>query len=180
MGVRTLLQLYGLQGPAAHAGLPGLLQPCPRAKHECRGRVLGSRHDQFLILPREATIHPILYRIVAALALTVSIAATAHAQKAAAPPSEEVKRGLYLARVGDCVSCHSSPEGGQFGGGLRMNTSFGYLITPNITFDPSTGIGGWTRDDFWNALHNGQSKHGYYLYPVMPYTFFTKATRKDV
>src|SRR5271166_1200670 len=113
-------------------------------------------------------MHPILPRIVAALALAVSLAATADAQTGAAPPSEEVTRGEYLARVGDCVSCHSSPEGGQFGGGLRMNTSFGYLITPNITFDPSTGIGGWTRDDFWNALHNGQSKHGYYLLPVQP------------
>ena len=125
-------------------------------------------------------MHPILPRIVAALVLAVSLAVIADAQTGAAPPSEEVTRGEYLARVGDCVSCHSSPEGGQFGGGLRMNTPFGYLITPNITFDPSTGIGGWTRDDFWNALHNGQSKRGYYLYPVMPYTFFTKAPRKDV
>jgi len=125
-------------------------------------------------------MHPIIPRVVAALALAVSLAATADAQTGAAPPSEEVKRGEYLARVGDCVSCHSSSEGGQFGGGLRIDTLFGYLISPNITFDPSTGIGGWTRDDFWNALHNGQSKRGYYLYPVMPYTFFTKAPRKDV
>src|SRR5271165_405092 len=124
-------------------------------------------------------MHTALARFLIMLIIGVSITAGAHAQSASPPSPEQVKRGEYLARVGDCVSCHSSPEGGQFGG-LRMNTPFGYLITPNITFDPSTGIGSWTRDDFWNALHNGQSKSGYYLYPVMPYTFFTKATRKDV
>ena len=57
------------------------------------------------------------------------------------PTEEQIKRGEYLARMGDCVSCHSSPEGGNFGGGLRINTPFGYLISPNISFDRTTGIG---------------------------------------
>ena len=124
-------------------------------------------------------MHPILPGIAASLAFSVCLAATGQAQTVASPSPEQVKRGEYLARAGDCVSCHSSPEGGQYGGGLRIDTPFGYLITPNITFDPTTGIGTWSREDFWNALHNGYSKSGYYLYPVMPYTFFTKATRED-
>jgi len=124
-------------------------------------------------------MHSILLRIAASLTLGVCLAAKAQAQTAASPSPDEVKRGEYLARVGDCVSCHSSPEGGQYGGGLSINTPFGYLITPNITFDPTTGIGTWSREDFWNALHNGYGKSGYYLYPVMPYTFFSKATRED-
>ena len=29
------------------------------------------------------------------------------------------------------------------------------VISPNITPDRATGIGAWSADDFWNALHNG-------------------------
>ncbi len=116
--------------------------------------------------------------LAAAFSLSFGIARVANAQTATAA-TDEVSRGQYLARVGDCVSCHSSKEGGKYGGGLRMDTPFGYMLTPNITFDATTGIGGWTRDDLWNALHNGVSKRGHYLFPVMPYTFFTKVTRED-
>ena len=125
-------------------------------------------------------MHTALARFLIMLIIGVSITAGAHAQSASPPSPEQVKRGEYLARVGDCVSCHTSPEGGKFGGGLRISTPFGYLVTPNITFDPTTGIGNWTREDFWNALHNGLSKRGYYLYPVMPYVFLTKVSREDI
>ena len=121
-----------------------------------------------------------LHRVRHALLLAIGLIAGCVGPALAAPPADEVARGAYLARAGDCVSCHSTKEGGLFGGGLRLDTPFGYLLTPNITFDPSTGIGGWSRDDFWNALHFGRSKRGHYLYPAMPYTFFTKATRADV
>jgi mono/diheme cytochrome c family protein len=108
------------------------------------------------------------------LALLASVATG----RAADPQS--VARGEYLARVGDCVSCHSSPQGGTYGGGLKIATPFGFLIAPNITFDRATGIGAWSKDDFWRALHDGKTKRGEYLYPVMPYTFTTKATREDI
>ena len=49
-----------------------------------------------------------------------------------------------------------------------MPTPFGALYTPNITPDPDTGIGKWTADDFWRALHEGKSKDGSFLYPAMP------------
>lgn len=118
--------------------------------------------------------------IFSVLALSLGARAAFAGGEKETPSAAQIRRGEYLARAGDCVSCHSSPQGGEYGGGLRINTPYGFLITPNITFDPVTGIGGWTKDDFWNALHSGYSKRGYYLYPVMPYTFFTKATREDV
>ncbi|MFO1148112.1 MAG: cytochrome c [Alsobacter sp.] len=99
---------------------------------------------------------------------------------ALAADPQSVARGEYLARVGDCVSCHSSAAGGSFGGGLKLATPFGFLLSPNITFDKATGIGTWTKDDFWAALHEGRRKNGEYLYPAMPYTFTTEATREDV
>ena len=61
-----------------------------------------------------------------------------------------------------------------------MDTPFGALVTPNITPDDETGIGKWTADDLYRAMHDGVNKAGQDLYPVMPYTFFTKVTRADV
>jgi mono/diheme cytochrome c family protein len=90
-----------------------------------------------------------------------------------------VQRGEYLARAGDCISCHTAKGGAPYAGGLRMDTPFGYLLAPNITPDPETGIGTWTADDFYRALHDGVNKHGQDMYPVMPYDFYTKVTRAD-
>ena len=60
-----------------------------------------------------------------------------------------------------------------------MPTPFGSLFTPNITPDPETGIGKWTADDFYRALHEGKSKDGSLLYPAFPYPSYTKVTRAD-
>ena len=94
-------------------------------------------------------------------------------------PQTEVQRGEYLARAGDCVSCHTAKGGAPYAGGLRMDTPFGYLLAPNITPDPETGIGNWSADDFYRALHDGLNKRGQDMYPVMPYDFYTKVTRAD-
>ena len=91
----------------------------------------------------------------------------------------QVIRGEYLARVGDCYACHTVRGGQPYAGGLEMDTPFGALYTTNITPEPDTGIGKWTADDFWAALHDGKSKDGSFLYPAMPYTNYTKVTRED-
>ncbi|HUL42342.1 MAG TPA: cytochrome c [Burkholderiales bacterium] len=93
--------------------------------------------------------------------------------------AQDVQRGEYLARAGDCISCHTAKGGVPYAGGLRMDTPFGYLLTPNITPDPETGIGRWSADDFYRAMHDGVNKHNQDMYPAMPYTFFTKVTRAD-
>jgi mono/diheme cytochrome c family protein len=87
--------------------------------------------------------------------------------------------GEYLARAGDCVACHTARGGEPFAGGLEMKTPFGTLYTPNITPDPETGIGKWSADDFWKALHDGRSRDGSLLYPAFPYPSYTKITRAD-
>ena len=92
----------------------------------------------------------------------------------------QVQRGEYLARAGDCVSCHTADGGAPFAGGLRLDTPFGYMLAPNITPDPETGIGRWSRADFYRALHDGVNKRGQDMYPTMPYDFYTKATRDDI
>lgn len=97
----------------------------------------------------------------------------------AAAGSPGLSPGEYLARAGDCISCHTAPGGIPYAGGLRMQTPFGDMLTPNITPDPATGIGSWSADDFYRALHDGVGRKVGDLYPVMPYTFYTKVTRQD-
>jgi len=87
--------------------------------------------------------------------------------------------GEYLSRVGNCMGCHTAKGGVSFAGGKKMYTSFGVFITPNITPDRKTGIGHWSKEDFWGALHRGESPDGRMLYPSFPYTEYTKVTRKD-
>ena len=91
-----------------------------------------------------------------------------------------VQRGEYLARAGDCISCHTANGGAPFAGGLRLDTPFGYMLAPNITPEPETGIGRWSSADFYRALHDGVNKHGQDMYPVMPYDFYTRVTRDDI
>ncbi|TYP82865.1 mono/diheme cytochrome c family protein [Nitrosomonas communis] len=88
-------------------------------------------------------------------------------------------QGEYLARVGNCLGCHTAKGGRPFAGGHRLLTSFGTFITPNITPDKETGIGSWSEEDFWKAMHEGKSRDGKLLYPAFPYTEYTKVTRAD-
>ncbi len=97
-----------------------------------------------------------------------------------APRSAQVARGRYLARIGDCASCHTAAGGRPLAGGRAIPTPFGTIYTPNITPDKATGIGTWSRDDFWKAMHAGIDADGDYLYPAFPFTSYTKLTRRDV
>jgi len=90
-----------------------------------------------------------------------------------------IERGRYLALAGNCMACHTSRGGKALAGGTPIPTPFGTVYGPNITPDEKTGIGAWTADDFWQALHNGKSKDGTLLYPAFPYTEYTRITRAD-
>jgi mono/diheme cytochrome c family protein len=90
-----------------------------------------------------------------------------------------IDRGEYLARAGDCVACHTVPNGPVFAGGRAMATPFGNLYVPNITPDDDTGIGLWTAADFYRMMHTGVSKDGKLLYPAMPFASYTQVTRAD-
>ena len=94
-------------------------------------------------------------------------------------PAEQVARGAYLARAGDCMACHTARGGQPYAGGRVIPTPYGNMFSPNITPDGATGIGSWTSNDFWRAMHNGKSKNGDFLYPVFPFPNYTKVTRED-
>lgn len=83
--------------------------------------------------------------------------------------AEQIKRGEYLARAGDCVACHTKAGGQPFAGGLSMATPIGNIYSTNITPDKKTGIGDYSYDDFQKAVRHGVAKNGDTLYPAMPY-----------
>src|SRR6202158_2793781 len=90
-----------------------------------------------------------------AAAIGVLDAAIAQTNPAPQASSDQVRHGEYLARAGDCISCHTTNGGAPYAGGFRLDTPFGYMLAPNITPDPDTGIGRWSADDFYRALHDG-------------------------
>lgn len=93
--------------------------------------------------------------------------------------AELIERGAYLARAGNCIGCHTTRGGADYAGGRAIQTPFGTIHSTNITPDEATGIGGWSADDFWRALHNGKSKDGSLLYPAFPFPNYSKVTRDD-
>jgi mono/diheme cytochrome c family protein len=91
-----------------------------------------------------------------------------------------IERGRDLVNAGDCASCHTDQGGKPYAGGLAVPTPFGVIYSTNITPDPATGIGRWSEQDFYNAMHNGIRRDGKHLYPAFPYPWFTKVSRDDV
>ena len=91
-----------------------------------------------------------------------------------------VEKGRYLAVAADCSACHTSPGGAAFAGDLAIASPIGTIYTPNITPDPTTGIGGYSLDDFDRAVRHGISPRGLTLYPAMPYPSYARMTDDDV
>jgi len=100
----------------------------------------------------------------------------------AAPAIDEalVARGAYLAIAGNCATCHTADGGEPYAGGLAFDTPFGTIHSTNITPDPETGIGRWSFADFANSMRHGVRPDGTHLYPVFPYTSFTRIDDDDL
>jgi len=90
-----------------------------------------------------------------------------------------IRHGRELVTLGDCEACHTARGGAAFAGARAIPTPFGTFYSPNITPDDRTGIGLWGEQDFWRALHDGESKDGTPFYPAFPYTSYTRITRAD-
>jgi mono/diheme cytochrome c family protein len=113
---------------------------------------------------------------------TAFAAGSARAQTSAEiPPSPEtIAHGKALTIAADCASCHTADPAKPFAGGKRIDTPFGGITSPNLTPDQDTGLGAWSNDEFYRALHNGVARDGSRYYPAFPYPNFTKFTRDDV
>jgi mono/diheme cytochrome c family protein len=128
--------------------------------------------------------------LLVALALVLAIAALAAylsqrgesdvASAGGASTADSIARGAYLTRIANCGACHTDRGGAPFAGGRAIDTPFGTVYASNLTPDDETGLGRWSRADFWRALHHGRSRDGRLLTPAFPYPNYTMVAREDV
>jgi mono/diheme cytochrome c family protein len=123
-------------------------------------------------------VHHQNHAIILAAVLLCTAFAGALAQ--AEPSEATIARGKTLANAADCAGCHTADPAKPFAGGKRIDTPFGGIYSPNLTPDRETGLGAWSDDDFYRALHEGVARDGSRYYPAFPYPNFTKMTRDDV
>ena len=131
---------------------------------------------------------------VAALALGVAGAAVfwvltipkrLSAAEIAALGTGNAKRGERIFHAGGCTSCHARPKAVgaaqlELAGGLELKTPFGIFVPPNISSDPTDGIGAWSLEDFANAMLRGVSPGGRHFYPAFPYPSYARMQPADV
>lgn len=84
-----------------------------------------------------------------------------------------------------CASCHSAEDAAAeerlvLTGGQEFPSDFGTFRAPNISPDPTHGIGNWTLAQFLTALQNGISPEGQHYYPAFPYTAYRLASAQDL
>lgn len=93
-------------------------------------------------------------------------------------------QGAQVFWAAGCASCHMAPGAkGEaqlvLAGGQKFPSAFGTFVAPNIS--PSDqGIGGWTLEQFANAVMRGVSPEGRHYYPAFPYAAFGKMETQDV
>ncbi len=97
----------------------------------------------------------------------------------------DAARGETVFWAAGCASCHMAPGArGEaqlvLAGGQRFASDFGTFVAPNISQDPTHGIGGWSLLDLANALKRGVSPEGQHYYPSLPYASYAKMRLQDV
>jgi mono/diheme cytochrome c family protein len=126
----------------------------------------------------------VVVSIVVAAGLAASCSAPPASQSAEpAPRSFDralVAKGAQLASIGNCMGCHTAPDGKPYAGGYPLKTQFGTVYGSNITPDSETGIGRWSEADFTRAMREGVAPEGHHYYPAFPYEYFTRLRDEDI
>lgn len=83
-------------------------------------------------------------------------------------------RGLYVASLARCMSCHSEEIDGapdyqnRLGaGGKTFRNAAGVVVASNITSHPEKGVGAWSDDELKRAITQGVARDGASLRPPM-------------
>lgn len=108
--------------------------------------------------------------------------------------TDEVALGRYLTNAAACGDCHTKAEQGKpvpgmdFAGGNPMASPMGPLQTANITPDPETGIGRWTKEAFIARFKSYDLSKGYQphkvnkgeMQTIMPWTMYAGMSERDL
>jgi len=92
--------------------------------------------------------------------------------------------GQQIFTASGCASCHAAPkaEGDAkliLSGGQSFPSPFGTFVAPNISQDPTHGIGGWSVGDLASAVIKGTSPEGQHYFPAFPYASYSRMTVQD-
>lgn len=112
--------------------------------------------------------------------LSAPVVAAASTAPARAP---DLANGQVMFNAGGCASCHAVPDQPdrlRLGGGVAIKSPFGTFYAPNISSDPTDGIGKWSEAELVNAVMQGVSPDGRHYFPAFPYTSYQHARREDV
>ena len=95
-------------------------------------------------------------------------------------PNLDNGRTMFLA--GGCASCHApnQEDRTRLAGGVALKSPFGTFYSPNISPDPTDGIGAWSEADFVTAMRKGTSPEGKHYYPAFPYASYQRMKEGDV
>lgn len=104
-----------------------------------------------------------------------------------------VEYGKYLVGVAVCFDCHTQMIKGEytmekaFGGGFEFQFPGGTVRSANITPEPISGIGNWTKDKFVErfksmdtAAYSPAETSVNDFNTVMPWTMYAGMTREDI
>jgi mono/diheme cytochrome c family protein len=97
----------------------------------------------------------------------------------------DASNGRQVFLAAGCVSCHAD-AGAEFqeapllSGGRRLASDWGTFVPPNISPDPTHGIGQMDLDGFASVLLRGVGSDDRHLYPAMPYGAYARMQRQDI
>jgi hypothetical protein len=109
-------------------------------------------------------------------------------------PSDQLAYGAYLVNASGCIECHTQVDKGQiikelaFSGGREFKFPDGSAVrSANITTDPETGIGKWTKQEFLarfkvfgDSAYVAPSVKPGEFNTIMPWTMYGKMTDEDL
>ena len=110
------------------------------------------------------------------------------------PSSDQIKHGEYMITSSVCYDCHTPMKDGRyieelaFAGGFEFQLETGGVVrSSNITPDPETGIGNWTREAFIARFKSFQDStftpheiNPGQLNTEMPWTYYANMKKEEL
>lgn len=92
----------------------------------------------------------------------------------------DAANGRIVFFASGCAGCHGSADDPLvLSGGAKLETPVGAIAVPNVSPDPTHGIGGWSTVEFVNAVVKGVAPDGTHYSPAFPWPAYRHMTLTD-